>query len=94
MRLVAEPAINHAAENPADQRRDPEQPELLDRCAADNERRAGEARRIDRRIGHRNVTRWMSVRHRPIAIGAKPSGARPCVEPRITNRNARSSRFP
>ena len=54
-RLVAKPAINHAAENTADQRRDPEQPELRDRGAADDERRAGAARRIDRRVGHRNA---------------------------------------
>jgi hypothetical protein len=54
-RLVAEPAINHTAENPADQRRDPEQPELRERGAADDKRRAGAARRIDRRVGHRNA---------------------------------------
>ena len=34
------------------------------------------------------LTRWMSVRHKPIASGAKPAGALPCVEPMMTNRNS------
>ena len=33
------------------------------------------------------LIRWISVRHRPIAIGAKPAGARGSVAPRITSRN-------
>src|SRR3954465_12468711 len=33
------------------------------------------------------MTRWISVRQRPIAIGAKPAGAFPCVAPMMTNRN-------
>ena len=30
--------------------------------------------------------RWISVRHRPMAIGANPAGARLSVAPRMTNR--------
>jgi len=33
--------------------------------------------------------KWIRVRHRPMAMGAKPCGARPWVEPRITNRKAK-----
>jgi hypothetical protein len=33
------------------------------------------------------LTRWISVRPRPIAIGAKPAGAFPCVEPMMMKRN-------
>ena len=33
------------------------------------------------------LTRWISVRHSPMANGANPTGALPCVEPMITNRN-------
>jgi hypothetical protein len=33
--------------------------------------------------------RWIRVRHRPMARGAKPLGARPWVEPMITNRKAK-----
>ncbi len=32
------------------------------------------------------LTRWMSVRHSPMAMGAKPAGALREVAPRITNR--------
>src|SRR5574344_1953465 len=34
------------------------------------------------------LMRWMSVRQRPIAMGAKPAGARLSVAPMITKRNA------
>jgi len=33
------------------------------------------------------LIRWISVRHRPIASGANPAGARLSVAPRITIRN-------
>src|SRR5260221_6273276 len=45
-RLVAEPAIDRSAQDAADQRRDPEQPQLLDCPAADEQRRAADARRV------------------------------------------------
>ena len=32
-------------------------------------------------------TRWIKVSAKPMAIGAKPAGALPCVEPMMTNRN-------
>jgi hypothetical protein len=32
-------------------------------------------------------TRWISVKPSPIAIGAKPTGALPCVEPMMMKRN-------
>src|SRR5471032_2386996 len=40
--------IEHARDHSTDDRRDPEHPQLIHRCAADEERRAGRARRIDR----------------------------------------------
>jgi hypothetical protein len=33
------------------------------------------------------LIRWMSVRPRPMAIGAKPRGARESVAPRMIRRN-------
>jgi len=33
------------------------------------------------------LMRWMSVSPNPIAIGAKPIGALPCVEPMMMNKN-------
>jgi len=36
------------------------------------------------------LIRWISVRPRPIAIGAKPLGARSSVAPRMITRNMRS----
>ncbi len=33
------------------------------------------------------LMRWMRVRHKPMAMPAKPYGARLAVEPRITNTN-------
>ena len=34
-------------------------------------------------------TRWMRVRQRPMATGAKPAGARRPVAPRMTKRNTK-----
>ena len=53
--LLAEPAVEDAAERAADQRRDPEQPELRQRPAADEQRRAGAAGRVDRGVGDRDA---------------------------------------
>ena len=33
------------------------------------------------------LMRWISVSPRPMAMGAKPAGARPCVDPRMMIRN-------
>ena len=55
LRLTAQPAIDDAAEDAADERRDPEQPELRERRTADDQCRSGGARGIDRRIGDRNA---------------------------------------
>lgn len=33
------------------------------------------------------LIRWIKVRHRPMAMGAKPAGARESVAPMITKRN-------
>ena len=55
VRLAARPAIVNAADDAADEQHDPEQPELRERRAANDQRRPGRARRIDRRIGDRNA---------------------------------------
>ena len=48
-------AIQHAAEDPADDRHDPEQPQLLQSPAALENRYRGAARRVDRGVGNRNA---------------------------------------
>ena len=77
-----EPAIDHAAQRAADQRRDPEQPELRQRPAADEQRRPGAARRVDRGVGdgnadqvdhHQRQGRWRAAQSPPAPCrGSRP----------------------
>ena len=75
-------AVDKAAQHAAEERRQPEDPELLQRHASDDEGRPRAPRRVHRRVRHRNRDQVdkQSVR-RPIARGAKPAGARLWVEP-------------
>ena len=80
--------MDHAGHHGADDRRDPEQPELLERPAADEQRRTGAARRVHRRVGHRNADQ-VDQRERETdreAGEARRALAR-CVAPRMTIRN-------
>ena len=79
--------MDEAGKDAARNRRDPEQPELLERPAADEDRRTRAARRIDRRVRHRNADQMDQREREPIARPAKPTGARLCVVPRMTMRN-------
>src|SRR5688572_5745646 len=54
-RFFAEPPIEDAAECAANERGDPEEPQLGKRPPADEERRAGAARRVDRGVGDRDA---------------------------------------
>ena len=53
--LAGDERIDDAREDGADDRRDPEQPELREGPAADEERRAGAAGRVDREVGDRDA---------------------------------------
>ena len=53
--IACHPAVEKPGQRCADNGRGPEQPELLQGPAADEDRLAGAARRIDRCIGHRNA---------------------------------------
>ena len=92
--LFAEPPIDDRTRGASEQRRDPEQPELL--IAQPPTNSAGPVLRA----GLTDVlvtgidTRWMSVSASPMASGAKPTGALPCVAPMMTNRKLPSSRTP
>jgi hypothetical protein len=50
--FLAEPAIVDSAERAPDERRNPEQPELRQRPAADEQRTAGRARPVKRRLDY------------------------------------------
>src|SRR3546814_21135865 len=54
-RVGTERLVEEAAEHAADDRGYPEQPQLLQRPTACDQRRDGAARRIDRRVGHRDA---------------------------------------
>ena len=77
-RLIAQPAIDNAADSAADQRRNPEQPELLQGPAADEQRRAGAARRVDRGVGDRNADQMdqAPARGRSPAARSRPAPCR------------------
>ena len=51
---MIEPAREEPGDHRADDRRQPEQPELADIFAAGEQRRAGAARRVDRGVGDRD----------------------------------------
>ena len=48
-------AVDQRAQQGADDRRHPEQPQLRERPAADEDRHAGAARRVHRGVGHRDA---------------------------------------
>jgi len=66
----------------ANDRRHPEQPELLKGPASNEQRRGGAARRIDRSVRHRNTDKMYEVSTSPMGIPAKPTGALMSVAPR------------
>ena len=77
-----------AADHAADDRRDPEQPQRAQASEppkiAVAVERAGLSEALDTGI----ATRWNSISASPIAIGAKPAGARGDVTLTITSRNS------
>lgn len=78
-------AIQHAAEDPADDRHDPEQPQLLQRPAALENRYRGAARRVDRGVGNRNADQ-MDEGQRQADSDGKARRACLSVAPWITSR--------
>src|SRR5262245_49536438 len=54
-RLFAQPTVQDPAERAADQRRDPEQPKLHQSPSTDEQGGPGAARRVHRRVGHRDA---------------------------------------
>jgi len=84
--VIAEPAIHDAGDQGADDRRDPEQPELIERPATRKQCRARAARRIHRRIGHGNADQMDQGQRQADREAGKTGGARLSVLPRITSR--------
>ena len=83
-------AVCQAADDAADGREDDEHPELGQRPIADEERRSeSSAPGSPLVLVTGMLIRWISVRVRPIASGARPAGARLSVTPWITSRNAK-----
>src|SRR5215212_1459884 len=71
--LLADPAIDNATDGAADQRSEPEQPELSEGPAADEDGWPGAPRRVHRQVRHgdayevheRQAARWREARSRP-----------------------------
>ena len=66
--LFEQCAIESSAGDSADQRRNPEQPQLLERQPAHEQRRAGAPRRIDRGVCDGNANEVDQVSASPIAM--------------------------
>ncbi len=84
--LTAHPAIDDAGDHRTQQRRDPEQPQLRQRPAADKHRGPCAARGIHGRVGDGDADQVDQRQAQANASGAKPFGALPWVEPRMTNK--------
>ena len=86
-----ERGVNHACEHRAKDGRQPEQPQLLQSPAASDQGGPGAAGGIDGEISHGNADQVDRVSANPIAMGAKPTGARSSVAPRMIIRNIKVS---
>ena len=85
--MLADPAVYDAAQDTPYKRGHDEQPKLAD--GPTSYKRAGPMLRagLTDVLVTGMLIRWINVRPSPIAMGAKPTGAFPCVEPMIMNRN-------
>ena len=84
--LGEESVVEEAADHSTKYRRNPEHPELTE-CPALHEKCGSRtAGGVDRSIRDGNADQVDKVRHSPIAIGARPFGARLSVEPMMTSR--------
>jgi hypothetical protein len=81
-----EPGIDESGEGGAEEGRDPEEPELFDGPAPDEDGGAEGAGGIDGGIGNGDGDEVDEGEARPMGMGAKPSGARRSVAPRMTRR--------
>ena len=81
----------YTGDQAADERRDPEEPELLEGPASLEERRSVLRAGFTEVLVTGMLTRLISVRHSPTAIGAKPLYAVLSVEPRTTTTNMKVS---
>jgi hypothetical protein len=86
--LLAEPAIQNAAPT-APPRIGATQNSQSCASAHPPAKRAGPVLRagLTEVFVTRIETRWIKVSAKPMAIGAKPAGALPCVDPMMTNKN-------
>ncbi len=80
-RVFQQGAIQHAAEDPADDWHDPEQPQLLQRPAAWKIATAVLRAGLTEVLVTGMLIKWMRVSARPMAMGAKPAGACLSVAP-------------
>jgi hypothetical protein len=68
--------VDEARDRCAEERRQPEEPELLQRPAAHENRRSGAARRIHRRVRHWNADQMNQRKRKTDRKPAVPTGAR------------------
>ena len=87
--LPSSMAYDRAGDQAADDRGQDEQPELDDGVASGEERRPRGARRVTEQLVMGMSTRWIGVKHRPMAIPATPVMPRVEVAPRITIRKTK-----
>ncbi len=81
--LAGDRGVGRAGDGGTDDRGHPEQPELRRGVTAVEEGDRGRTAGLTEVFVTGIEMRWMSVSPRPMAIGAKPTGARPSVAPRM-----------
>ena len=86
--VVLQPLRDRTADHAPDDRRDPEQPERRQRLGPPKIAVAVERAGLSEAFETGIATRWNSVSASPMAIGAKPAGARLDVAPTMTIRNS------
>jgi len=72
--IPAQPAVNGPAEQGADDRGDPKQPQLLDGPAADEQGDPGAASRVDGRVGDRDADQMDQREAQADGDGRQPLG--------------------
>ncbi len=81
--------VDHRAQCTARERRDDEHPDLAPGHSAPEQRRSDRARRVERRVAHRNADEMRDEQREPDGDGREARrGGGMLVEPRMTMRNA------
>ena len=89
--IRADRLVDETADQPADDGRQPEQPQLLQGPAARDQGGTGAACRIDRGVGHRDRDQVDQRQRQPDRDRCETRGARLSVDPMITSRKKKVS---